>query len=69
MSIAAWAAPKARSSLEPYSYEAASLGLQGLEVRISHCGACHSDLHRINDDRWPVRPGHERLRMVRVNPV
>lgn len=63
MSIAAWAAPKAHSSLEPFSYEAASLAGGDVEIRISHCGVCHSDVHLINDDwgssRYPLVPGHE----------
>jgi uncharacterized zinc-type alcohol dehydrogenase-like protein len=34
-----------------------------VELGISHCGICHSDLHLINDDwgssRYPLVPGHE----------
>lgn len=34
-----------------------------MEVKISHCGICHSDLHLIDDDwgtsRYPLVPGHE----------
>jgi len=63
MNIAAWAAQKARQPLEPFRYEAAPLGAQDVEIRISHCGVCHSDLHLINDDwgisRYPLVPGHE----------
>jgi len=63
MTIAAWAAPKARSALEPFSYEAAPLEAGDVEIRISHCGICHSDLHLINNDwgssRYPLVPGHE----------
>lgn len=63
MKISAWAAPKARSGLEPFAYEAAPLGASDVEIRISHCGICHSDLHLINNDwgssRYPLVPGHE----------
>ena len=63
MNIAAWAAARARQPLEPFRYEAAPLGAQDVEIRISHCGICHSDLHLINDDwgvsRYPLVPGHE----------
>lgn len=63
MTIAAWAAPKACSRLEPFSYEAAPLKAAEVEIRISHCGICHSDVHLINNDwgssRYPLVPGHE----------
>lgn len=63
MKISAWAAPKASSGLEPFAYEAAPLGASDAEIRISHCGICHSDLHLINNDwgssRYPLVPGHE----------
>ncbi|MGE5626362.1 MAG: NAD(P)-dependent alcohol dehydrogenase [Bacillota bacterium] len=63
MSISAWAASKARSPLTAFRYEPAPLGPRDVEIRISHCGICHSDLHLINDDwgvsRYPLVPGHE----------
>jgi uncharacterized zinc-type alcohol dehydrogenase-like protein len=34
-----------------------------VEIEILHCGICHSDLHKVNDDwgstHFPVVPGHE----------
>lgn len=73
MNIAAWAVPKARQPLEPFRYEAAPLGAQDVEIRISHCGVCHSDLHLISDDwgvsRYPLVPGHEIIGSVtRLGP-
>lgn len=63
MSISAWAALKARSPLEAFRYDPAPLGPGDVEIRISHCGICHSDLHLIDDDwgggRYPLVPGHE----------
>jgi uncharacterized zinc-type alcohol dehydrogenase-like protein len=63
MTISAWAAHKARAPLEPFRYEPAALGPWDVELDISHCGICHSDLHLINDDwggsRYPLVPGHE----------
>lgn len=63
MTISAWAAPKAKSSLQAFRYEPAPLGPQDVEIHITHCGICHSDLHLINDDwglsRYPLVPGHE----------
>lgn len=44
-------------------YEPAPLGPQDIEITISHCGVCHSDLHLIDDDWsrsvYPLVPGHE----------
>jgi len=63
MSISAWAAPSARSPLEAFHYTPTALGPGEVEIRISHCGICHSDLHLIDDDwggsRYPLVPGHE----------
>ena len=63
MSISAWAAPRAKSPLEAFQYTPSALGPQDVEIRISHCGICHSDLHLIDDDwgesRYPLVPGHE----------
>ena len=32
-----------------------------VEVAVSHCGICHTDLHALNGDAgpWPLVPGHE----------
>jgi len=58
-----YAAPAAGKPLEPFSFEPRPLGPEDVEVAISHCGLCHSDLHLINDDwrmsRYPLVPGHE----------
>jgi uncharacterized zinc-type alcohol dehydrogenase-like protein len=55
--------PGVREPLSPYSYEAAPLGLGDIEIAISHCGICHSDLHLIDNDwsstTYPLVPGHE----------
>ncbi len=63
MSINAYAAPAARKALEPFEYEATDLGPDDVEVSISHCGICHSDVHLIDDDwdmsAYPLVPGHE----------
>lgn len=49
--------------LAPFAYEPAELGPFDCELRISHCGICHSDVHLIDDDwgmsRYPLVPGHE----------
>jgi uncharacterized zinc-type alcohol dehydrogenase-like protein len=61
--VDAYAAREARASLAPFSYEPTSLGPHDVEIEISHCGICHSDLHLIDNDwetsEYPLVPGHE----------
>lgn len=49
-------------TLVPYTYEPEPLGAEDVEVAISHCGICHSDVHIIDGD-WghhhPAVAGHE----------
>ncbi|QHN03685.1 NAD(P)-dependent alcohol dehydrogenase [Granulicella sp. WH15] len=53
----------AGAQLLPYKYDAGELGAYEVEVRITHCGVCHSDIHLIDNDwglsRYPFIPGHE----------
>ncbi|MGA7832768.1 MAG: NAD(P)-dependent alcohol dehydrogenase [Terracidiphilus sp.] len=57
------AAHAAGAELLPYKYDPGELGLQEVEIAISHCGICHSDLHLIANDwgmsQYPFIPGHE----------
>ncbi len=61
--VDAYAAMQAGGSLEPYQYTAKELGSMEVEIKISHCGLCHTDLHLINNDfgisSYPLIPGHE----------
>lgn len=50
MGINSYAAAKPKQQLEPYSYEGAPLGPLDIEVKITHCGICHSDIHLIDND-------------------
>jgi len=47
----------------PYKYDPGELGLNEVEIAITHCGICHSDLHLIANDwgisQYPFIPGHE----------
>jgi uncharacterized zinc-type alcohol dehydrogenase-like protein len=49
--------------LEAFSYQPAELGPSDVEIEISHCGLCHSDIHLIDDgwsrSKYPLVPGHE----------
>ncbi|HEY2743924.1 MAG TPA: NAD(P)-dependent alcohol dehydrogenase, partial [Polyangia bacterium] len=61
--VHAFAALAPRAPLVPYAYDATPLGDGELELEVTHCGLCHSDVHLI-DDAWhrsvfPLVPGHE----------
>jgi uncharacterized zinc-type alcohol dehydrogenase-like protein len=61
--ISAFAALGPKQALVAHAYEPAPLGPCDVEVEITHCGICHSDLHLIDDDwsrsTYPLVPGHE----------
>jgi uncharacterized zinc-type alcohol dehydrogenase-like protein len=53
----------AGAELLPFKYDPGKLGLHDVEIAITHCGICHSDLHLISNDwgisQYPFIPGHE----------
>jgi uncharacterized zinc-type alcohol dehydrogenase-like protein len=53
----------AGAQLVPYKYEPGELNAHEVEIRISHCGVCQSDVHLIDNDwgnsKYPFVPGHE----------
>jgi uncharacterized zinc-type alcohol dehydrogenase-like protein len=53
----------AGAQLVAYKYNPGELKANEIEVRITHCGVCHSDVHLIDNDwgvsRYPFIPGHE----------
>ena len=57
------AAHAAGAHLLAYKYDPGPLKPDEVEVRITHCGVCHSDVFLINNDwgssRYPFIPGHE----------
>ncbi len=57
------AAHAAGAELLPFRYEPGALGARDVEIGITHCGICHSDLHLISNDwgisQYPFIPGHE----------
>jgi len=63
MSFHAYAAHAKNGPLKPFVYEPAPLGPHDVEIRISHCGICHSDVHLVDGDwgwgSYPMVPGHE----------
>ena len=64
MGFNAYAAHRAKGGLQPFVYQPEPLGPHDVEIRISHCGICHSDVHLVDGDwgsvgRYPMVPGHE----------
>ena len=57
------AAHAAGAELLTLRYDPGKLGPQEVEIAITHCGICHSDLHLIANDwgisQYPFIPGHE----------
>jgi uncharacterized zinc-type alcohol dehydrogenase-like protein len=53
----------AGAQLLPYKYDPGALGAFEVEIKISHCGVCFSDIHLIDNDwgisKYPFVPGHE----------
>ncbi len=53
----------AGAQLLPYKFDPGELKPNEVEIKISHCGVCHSDIHLIDNDwgisKYPFIPGHE----------
>ena len=66
----AYAALSPRAKLQPFTIERRSPGADDVQIDILHCGICHSDLHKVNDDwggtHYPLVPGHEIVGRVAV---
>ena len=61
--IKAYGATSATAELEPLDIKRRSLTADDVEIDITYCGVCHSDIHTIRNDwknsQYPVVPGHE----------
>jgi uncharacterized zinc-type alcohol dehydrogenase-like protein len=61
--IKAYAASEPGGELKRFEYDPGPLGRQDVEIEVTHCGICHSDLNMIDDDwgmaTFPLVPGHE----------
>jgi uncharacterized zinc-type alcohol dehydrogenase-like protein len=61
--IRGYATHAAGAELLAYRYEVGALGAGEVDISISHCGICRSDLHLIDNDwqvsKFPFVPGHE----------
>ncbi len=61
--IRGYATHAAGAELLAFRYDVGPLGADEVDIRISHCGICRSDLHLIDNDwqvsKYPFVPGHE----------
>ncbi len=61
--IKAYAAHEPKGKFEPFEFDAGELGSEEVEIKVSHCGICHSDLSMLNNDWgmtvYPFVGGHE----------
>ncbi len=61
--VKAWAALEPKGKLQPFTYETGPLAPEQVEIKVEHCGICHTDLGFIANDvsltTFPLVPGHE----------
>ena len=61
--VHAFAALAPGQPLQPWEYEPEPLGTGEVEIAVTHCGVCHTDLHLIDNqlgaETYPLVPGHE----------
>ena len=59
----AYAASGPKSRLEPFSFDPGPLEPEDVEIKVTHCGLCHSDLSMLDNEwgmsQYPFVPGHE----------
>ncbi len=63
MQVQAYAAKAAKEALQPFAFDLGELGPEEVDVQVTHCGICHTDV-AVVDNEWgwsvyPVVPGHE----------
>ncbi len=66
--IKAYAAQDAHSPLAPFTIDRRDPRADDVEISITHCGVCHSDVHQARNE-WggsvfPIVPGHEIVGVV-----
>ena len=66
--IHAYAAKAPKGSLQPFEFEPSELGRDQVEIKVTHCGICHSDLSMLDNEwgmsQFPLVPGHEAVGTV-----
>ncbi|HEY3900240.1 MAG TPA: NAD(P)-dependent alcohol dehydrogenase [Chthoniobacter sp.] len=63
-----YAASEAKGTLKPFEFDLGELGPEEVEVKVTHCGICHSDLSMLDNEwgmsKYPFVPGHEAVGTV-----
>ena len=66
--IHAYAAKAPKTPLQPFEFEPGELGPDQVEIKVTHCGICHSDLSMLDNEwgmsQFPLVPGHEAVGTV-----
>src|SRR5271168_1224843 len=74
MTIKAWVATAAKQKLVLQDIDLGPLGTEEVEVKVEHCGLCHSDVSVLNNEwgfsQYPAVLGHEIVgRVTAVGPA
>jgi uncharacterized zinc-type alcohol dehydrogenase-like protein len=66
--IKAYAASTPHAPLELFGFDPGEIGPEEVEIKVTHCGICHSDLSMLDNDwgmsKYPFVPGHEAVGTV-----
>ena len=61
--VNAYGAKDSKADLEPLEIKRRAVGDDDVQIDITYCGVCHSDIHTVRNDwknsKYPVVPGHE----------
>jgi alcohol/geraniol dehydrogenase (NADP+) len=64
----AYAAKTPKGALQPFEFDPGELGRDQVEIKVTHCGICHSDLSMLDNEwgmtQFPLVPGHEAVGTV-----
>lgn len=67
--VSAYAAFEAKGEVKPHTIERRTVGPKDVEIDITHCGVCHTDIHFVDNDlgmsAYPLVPGHEIVGVVK----
>lgn len=69
MTVNAYAATEPGGKLTPFTYELGPIGPDHIDIDVSWCGICHSDLSMLHNHwgmtQYPFVPGHEAIGTIR----
>lgn len=63
MQVQGYAAQAAGESLQPFAFDPGPLSPEEVDVQVTHCGICHTDVAVVDNEwgfsQYPAVPGHE----------